>query len=107
MREEVKMVLSSESFDTKTAFFFLFLPLLSLDYAARMSSAIADCDGLHAFSPPPTPAPLPEDPLTPPEAPPVPQPVVIPQLEVPLIWDAYRIRVLYFRYLLLHFGGRV
>ncbi|PKI40734.1 hypothetical protein CRG98_038872 [Punica granatum] len=74
------------------------------DYAAHMSSVILDCDGLHAFSPPPTPAPLPEDPLTPPEAPPVPQPV-IPQLEVPLIGDTSRIRVLYDRYLFLNFGG--
>ncbi|OWM62588.1 hypothetical protein CDL15_Pgr000027 [Punica granatum] len=100
------MFLSSEEFefDTKTAFFFVLIPLLSLDYAAHMSSVILDCDGLHAFSPPPTPAPLPEDPLTPPEAPPVPQPV-IPQLEVPLIGDTSRIRVLYDRYLFLNFGG--
>jgi len=49
--------------------------------------------------------PLPEEPVTPPEAPPVPQPVVIPQLAQPLIGDDSRRSLLYNRYLFLNFGG--
>lgn len=47
---------------------------------------------------------LPEEPVTPPEAPPVPQPVVIPQLAQPLISDETRRSLLYNRYLLLNLG---
>lgn len=47
---------------------------------------------------------LPEEPLTPPEAPPVPQPVVIPQLAQPIIPDDTRSNLLYSRYLVLNFG---
>ncbi|XP_073017771.1 uncharacterized protein [Primulina eburnea] len=44
---------------------------------------IAYCDEKNALLPPPSPVPLPGEPVTPPEAPPVPQPVVIPQLDHP------------------------
>nr|UJP68227.1 Cytochrome c maturation subunit Fc1 [Ipomoea pes-caprae] len=65
----------------------------------------AHCDGLNAFSPPQSPVQLPEEPLTPPEAAPVPQPVVIPQLAHPLIPDDMRGALLYQRYSILNLGG--
>lgn len=49
--------------------------------------------------------PLPGEPVTPPEAPPVPQPVVIPQLDHPLLSDAARRNILYTRDSLLNLGG--
>ncbi|KAG6467648.1 hypothetical protein ZIOFF_074488 (mitochondrion) [Zingiber officinale] len=79
-------------------------------YAIKILAGVKDpeiayCDGRNAFLPPPSPVQLPEEPVTPPEAPPVPQPVVIPQLAQPLISDDTRRSLLYNRYLVLNFGG--
>ena len=74
-------------------------------YLGVKDPEIAYCDGRNAFLPPPSPVQLPEEPVTPPEAPPVPQPVVIPQLAQPLISDDTRRSLLYNRYLVLNFGG--
>nr|UJP68198.1 Cytochrome c maturation subunit Fc1 [Dichondra micrantha] len=64
----------------------------------------AKSEGTHAFSPPPSPAELPDELLNPPEAAPVPQPVFIPQLAQPLIPDDLRRALLYRRYLYLNIG---
>lgn len=78
--------------------------LLALAFQPKI--CIAYCDGIHAFSPPPSPAPMPEEPVAPqlPEEPVAP-PVVIPQLAEPLIPDDTRRNLLYTRYLSLNLGG--
>lgn len=64
---------------------------------------MAFCEGLNAFSPPGPvlPEPILPEPILPPEAPPVPQQVIIPRLPQPLIRDDIRGIILYRRYLSL------
>ena len=68
---------------------------------------VAHCDGIAGVEGPPTPPagaiPEPEEPVTPPAAPP--QPVVIPQLDPPLLSDEIRRGILYARYGLQNYGG--
>lgn len=99
-----------ESYSTKISLFVLLLLFFSgihlfLDLGFRPNPSVAYCEGGNVFSPPPSPVQLPEEPLTPPEEPPVPQPVVIPQLDQPLISDETRRSLLYTRCLLLNLGG--
>nr|YP_010274244.1 Cytochrome c maturation subunit Fc1 [Calystegia soldanella]UJP67883.1 Cytochrome c maturation subunit Fc1 [Calystegia soldanella] len=90
--------------------FHLFCLVIGAGFMIGGCIETAHCDGLNAFSPPPSPVEqLPEEPLTPPEAAPVPQPVpqpvVIPQLAHPLIPDDMRGSLLFERYSLLNLGG--
>ena len=88
-KEVFKNFISSDSLERKT-WFLVILSFVLIGWVGIPYPEIASCDGRNAFSPPPSPVPLPEEPVTPPEAPPVPQPVVIPQLAQPLIWDDSR-----------------
>ena len=100
----IKNFLSSDSLERKT-WFLVILSFVLIGWVGIPYPEIASCDGRNAFSPPPSPVPLPEEPVTPPEAPPIPQPVVIPQLDQPLLGDDSRRSPLYNRYLFLNFGG--
>lgn len=104
MKKDLKILVTSDSLETKNYFFLVvFLIGCGVIYLGVKDPEIAYCDGRNAFFPPPSPVQLPA--VTPPEAPPVPQPVVIPQLAHPLISDDTRRSLLYNRYLVLNFGG--
>ena len=102
LRKDYEILVTSDSFLSHNSFFFVLFILAGIFSCVE----IAYCDERNAFLPPPSPGQLPEEPLTPPAAPPVPEPaVVIPQLEQPLLSDEDRRNLLYQRYLILNFGG--
>lgn len=80
MKKDLKILVTSDSLETKNDFFLVvFFIGCGVIYLGVKDPEIAYCDGRNAFLPPPSPVQLPEEPVTPPEAPPVPQPVVIPR----------------------------
>lgn len=106
VRKYFKILLSSDSLETDKSFVLLgFLGVVLLISLSLPYPEIAYCDDKNALLPPPSPVPLPGEPVTPPEAPPVPQPVVIPQLDHPLLSDDAQRNILYTRYSLLNLGG--
>ncbi|KZV19886.1 hypothetical protein F511_28186 [Dorcoceras hygrometricum] len=106
VRKYFKILVSSDSLETDKSFLLLgFLGVVLVIPLSVLYPEIAYCDEKNALSPPPSPVPLPGEPITPPEAPPVPQPVVIPQVENPLLLDEARRNILYTRYTLLNLGG--
>lgn len=83
-------------------FFFLGVACLVLSSIPLLTMAY--CEGGNSFPSPPSPIPFPEEPMTPPESPPVPQPI-IPQLPQPLLSEETRRSFLYQRYSVLNLGG--
>lgn len=109
LKEMKEDLVSQESESTKIFMFVVLLFFsglhLFLHFGFLLNSSIAFCEGVNAFTPPPSPVQFPEEPVTPPHAP-VPQPpVVIPHAQ-PLLSDDTRMSLLYHRYLVLNLGGR-
>lgn len=106
MKKDLKILVTSDSLETKNSFFLVVIFIgFGVIYLGVKYPEIAYCDGRDVFFPPPSPVQLPEEPLPPHAAPPVPQPVVIPEFAQPLLSDDTRSSLLYNRYLVLNFWG--